>query len=137
MFDVQHLRLQADRGNVVAQTVLGICYLDGLDVEPNHREALKLLNAAADKGAPRAQLNLARMFEHGLGVQVDWARAIELYEAAAVGGEFFAQVALGRIYERAGQRETALRWYSAAAKQEHSINACDELNEAKVFVANN
>ena|SRR5437879_7243375 len=59
--NISDLRQKAQRGSVVAQTILGTCYLDGIDVEVDHKEAFRLLSAAADQGAPRAKMNLARM----------------------------------------------------------------------------
>jgi TPR repeat protein len=67
--DISKLRQEADAGSVVAQSVLGICYLDGYDVEVNYKKALRLLTAAATRGAPRAKANLARMYVEGLGVK--------------------------------------------------------------------
>jgi TPR repeat protein len=79
------------------------------------------------------------MYAEGLGIPKNLPEAIRLYEAAAKAGEFFAQVELGRIYSRGvGVRpdpEAALRWYSTAAAQEGSVGDCDELQEAKAYVA--
>ena len=60
---ISELREKAERGNAVAQTVLGVCYLEGIDVEVDDTKALRLclLSAAADQGVPRAKTNLARM----------------------------------------------------------------------------
>jgi TPR repeat protein len=96
-FDITDLRSKADGGSPVAQTALGICFLDGIDVEVNYQEAFRLLSAASKQGTSRSVVNLARMYEEGLGVEKDMAEAIRLYKAVAK-VEFFAQIALGRIY---------------------------------------
>jgi TPR repeat protein len=65
--NIPDLQRKAQAGSVVAQSVLGACYLDGVDVEINYPEAFRLLSAAADRRAPRAMANLARMYAEGLG----------------------------------------------------------------------
>jgi TPR repeat protein len=138
--NIADLRKKAESGNLVAQTVLGLCYLDGIDVEIDYREAFRLLSAAADRGAPRALANLARMHADGLGVPKNVQEAIPLYESAANAGEFLAQVALGRLYSRGegipANPVAALRWYSAAVAQQDGVDDCEELREAKAYVAN-
>jgi TPR repeat protein len=81
--DIADLREKAEAGSVVAQTVLGICYLDEIDVEVDYKEAFRLLSAAADKGVPRAAANLARMYAEGLGIAASPITAIRFHEAAA------------------------------------------------------
>jgi len=66
--NIPDLRRRADSGSAVAQAPLGVCYLDGIDVEVNYVEAFRLLSAAADRGATRAITNLARMHANGLGI---------------------------------------------------------------------
>ncbi len=74
--DISKLRQEAEARSVVAQSVLGICYLDGYVVEVNYNEALRLLTAAATRGAPRAKANLARMYAEGLGVKKDLSKGM-------------------------------------------------------------
>lgn len=136
--NIPDLREKAKSGSVVAQTVLGICYLDGIDVQVDYEEAFRLLSGAADHGASRAASNLARMYAEGVGIPKNSIMAIRFHEAAARAGEFLSQVALGRIYAHGtGVRadfDEALRWYSAAASQEDRVVDCEELREAKSFV---
>jgi TPR repeat protein len=136
--NISDLRQKAESGSVVAQSILGICYLNGTDVEVDYNEAFRLLSAAAGRGAPRAATNLARMYADGLAVPQNLSEAIRLYEVGAKGGEFFAQIALGRIYSKGveipADPNTALSWYAAAAAQEGKIIDCDELLEAKDYV---
>jgi hypothetical protein len=124
---------------VAAQTVLGICYLDGIEVEVSYEEAFSLLSKAARYGVPRAMANLARMYAKGLGVQRDLLVAVNLYEGAARAGEFFAQVELGRMYSRgmgvSPDIATARKWYSAALAQQGRVADCEELREARAYLA--
>jgi uncharacterized protein len=79
------------------------------------------------------------MYARGLGIAKSLPEAIRLYETAANAGEFSAQVELGRIYSRGlgtpVDPRVAMKWYSAAAAQEGTIADCQELQEAKVYVA--
>ena len=65
--NIPQLRERAEFGSSVAETTLGICYLYGIDVEVDCREAFRLLSTAAGKGVPRAAVNLARMYAEGPG----------------------------------------------------------------------
>jgi TPR repeat protein len=137
--DIDGLRRKAEAGSVVAQTILGICYLDGLDVEQDYHAAFQLLSSASKHGVSRARVNLARMYREGLGIRRNFAQAIQLYEAAAKAGEFLAQIELARIYSRGvsvtPDLDSARRWYQAAVAQEQTIGSCPELVEARAFLS--
>src|SRR5579884_3079579 len=98
LMDISELHRRAEAGSVVAQSILGTCYLEGIDVEINYEQAFRFLSSAARRGVPRAIANLARMYAGGLGVQEDIHGAIRLYEVASASGEFLAQIELGRIF---------------------------------------
>ena len=74
--DIAELHKRAEQGNVVAQSLLGLCYLSGEDVRVDCAQALHYLALAASEGASRAMLNLGRMYAQGLGVSQDAAKAI-------------------------------------------------------------
>lgn len=137
--DIRDLQRKAASGNVAAQSILGICYLDGTEVEVNYQEAFRLLSAAAQEGAPRALANLARMYAEGLGIPRNLPEAIRLFEGAANAGEFFAQIELARIYAQGRDvpvdPRSAFRWYSAAATQAEKVGDCEELREATAYIA--
>jgi TPR repeat protein len=124
---------------VAAQVVLGICYLDGIDVVADDQKAFVLLSIAAERGAARAKANLARMYAEGLGVDKDLPRAAGLYEAAAEAGECQAQLALARLLANGidGRPDPigARRWYSAAVAQEDKIQSPVDLDEAKEYLS--
>jgi TPR repeat protein len=146
--DIPDLRKKADSGSPVAQSILGICYLDGIDVDVNYSEAFQLLSLAKTS---RAVVNLARMYAEGLGIPKDIGQAIRLYKAVAK-VEFRAQIELGRIYSRGDDipvdLQEALKWYSAAAALDEKNYGGDpatatlsgsatqqEIREAKDYVA--
>ncbi len=135
--NIPDLRHRAESGSAVAQTILGICYLEGVEVEVNHQEAFRLLTAAANQCAPRAMANLAHMYAEGLGTTKNLQEALPLYEQAAEAGEFLAQIELARMYARGvgvpADPEVARKWYAAAAAQEASVGDCEELREAKAY----
>jgi uncharacterized protein len=137
--DIRELHQKAESGSTVAQCVLGICYLDGIEVQVDYQKALRFLSSAANQGASRAVLNLARMHAEGLGIPKDPHEAIRLYESIGE-VEFLAAIELGRIYSRgvgvAVDKVNASRWYSAAVAQEDRVADCDELREAKAYLKN-
>ena len=61
----------------------GICYLQGLGVEPNDTEAFKSLLLAAELGLDRAQYAAAVCYELGRGCVVNYGKAALMYEKAA------------------------------------------------------
>jgi TPR repeat protein len=147
--NIPELQRAAESGSVVAQSMLGLCYLYGHGVEVDYKEALRLLSIAMDKGASRAIVNLAHMYAEGLGVPKDLPKAIRFYEAVAK-AEVRAQLELGRMYSRGvgvpANPEVALRWYSAAAARDDGVDdsataafvgalTFDEIKEAKAYVA--
>jgi TPR repeat protein len=132
--DIGELRKKAELGSCVAQSVLGIGYLEGIDVEVNYQKAFRFLSAAANQGASRAVLNLARMYAEGLGVRKDVIEAVRLCESVS-NSEFLALIALGRFYSRGTEvpadRGEALRWYSAAVGWEGRVGDCEEIEEIR------
>jgi TPR repeat protein len=135
--DIRELHQKAESGSTVAQCVLGICYLDGTEVQVDYQMAFRFLSAAANQGASRAVLNLARMHAEGLGIPRDPHKAIRLYESVGE-VEFLAAIELGRIYSQgvgvAVHEANASRWYLAAVAQEDRVADCDELREAKAYL---
>jgi TPR repeat protein len=136
--DISDLIAKAESGSCVAQTILGVCYLDGIETEVDYKEAFRVLSIADAQGASRAAVNLARMYVEGLGIPQDLSKALILYEKAADAGEFLAQVELGRAYARGlgvqADPACARKWYSAAADQEGLVVDGEELREARAYL---
>jgi len=146
--NIQDLRKGADSGSRVDRAVLGLCYLYGIDVEVDYKEAFRLLSLA---GTSRAVTNLALMHAEGLGIPKNMPEAIRLYKTVAK-SEFRAQLELGRIYSRGigvpADSDEALIWYSEAAAREADdcvddpvtgafvgSGTFEEIQEAKAYVA--
>lgn len=137
------MRRKAEAGSCVNQCVLGLCYLHGIDVDVDYKEAFRFLSAAADQGAARAVLNLGYMHAKGLGIPKNVPEAIRLFEAVGrpedSSDAFLARIELGRIYS-AGisvpiDADAALQWYSAAIALAPEGVDSDEVREAKTYVS--
>lgn len=109
----------ANGGNVKAQLLVGLKFLDGDGVKTNEAEAAKWLQRAADQGEPIAQYRLGTLYERGHGVATNAAKAVQLYSAAAHQGNRKAMHNLAVAYaEGAGTQKNyaeAARWFGRAA----------------------
>lgn len=137
--NIQELQSKAESGSVVAQGLLGISYLYGLDVPKDYAAAFRWLLPAVERGASRPALHLGRMHEEGWGVPVDYKRAGRFYQQAADRGEWSAYIHLARLY-RYGRgtevnEQAALRWYEVAVSESDTMAPCPELDEAREYVA--
>ena len=141
--DISELRRKAEAGSCVAQSILGLYYLNGLEVEVNYSEAFRFLSAAAEQGASRAVLNLGYMHAKGLGIPQNVPEAIRLFEAVGRPSDssdaFAARLELGRIFSRgvgiSADAGAALKWYSAAIELATDDEDSEDLREARAYVA--
>ena len=76
---------------------LAVCCKDGIGMEKNAEESIRLYTAAAELGYVKAQVNLASSYERGDGVPADKEKAIYWYQQAANQGDAFAQQALDQL----------------------------------------
>ncbi len=56
--------------------LMGLAYLDGIDVEVNREFALEYITSAAEAGLPEAMEQLYRMYFDGIGVELDYRKAV-------------------------------------------------------------
>lgn len=133
--DIAKLRDAANRGFVPAQALLGILLLEGREVPQDYAEAVRWLSAASEKGAPRARFNLGWMYATGTGVERDVQRARSLLEAASNHGEVLACIELARLEISVGHIEDACKWYGLALEQQERVNAPEQMEEARRFLA--
>ena len=113
-------RLEADKGNPLAQDHLAFLYMFGSGVPQDHDEALKWRRKAADQGYAEAQASLGEMYEFGLNdVPKDLNEALKWYRLAAEQGNTYAENALGNAYNEGNgvsiDNEEAAKWYQKAA----------------------
>lgn len=66
----------ANNGHKVAQTNLGVLYMQGMGVERNIPMAIEWFEKAARKGEKKAQFNLASIYHQGVGVKKDPEKAM-------------------------------------------------------------
>ena len=65
---------QRDRG-AGHDFLMGLAYLNGIDIEQNRPLALKLIAGAAQAGLPEAMEKLAQMYQNGDGLARDYQAA--------------------------------------------------------------
>jgi hypothetical protein len=119
---IDEIRVRADRGNAEAVRVLGLCYLNGIQVGLDYGVAFSCFERAVALGSDRAKLNLGKRYLRGEGTSPDSTIGLKLLvecseagfaEAARELGEFHAS---GRFGLEENMAEAA-RWYRRAAEQ--------------------
>ncbi|OZB40952.1 MAG: hypothetical protein B7X48_02570 [Acidiphilium sp. 34-60-192] len=73
-------------GNKIAQTNLGLLYLDGDGVAPQSTIAARWYRRAAVQGDAQAQNNLGTLYEQGIGLRQNDRAAVHWYRLAAIQG---------------------------------------------------
>ena len=108
-----------DLGEHRAMQRLAWLYSNGLGVELDLAEALRLNMASAELGNEAAAFNAGRAFERGLGTVVDRGSALRFYEMAVQGNVVMAMHNLGALlFNGVGVEkdvEKAFHWYLKAA----------------------
>jgi uncharacterized protein len=139
---MEEIQRRAEAGSCPAQTLLGIAYLYGYEVEINYSAAFKFLSAAASQGASRAVLNLGVMHAKGLGIAQNLVEAVRLLEAVARPSDssdaFAARMELGRLYSGLGtptDSKKALFWYEAAITLSSGGEESADIREARDYLA--
>jgi hypothetical protein len=129
------LETDAKRGNLEAQTKLGLRYAlgsSGLSKDPV--EAMKWFRSAAEQGFAEAQYCLGIRYYDGVDVVKDVGEGIKWLHKAAEQGNAAAQSNLGvRYYYGEGVRQdlaAALKWWGKAAEQ-GDTNAQNNLDVAR------
>ena len=60
--------------------LIGLAYLEGIDVEVDKKRALDLITSAAKDGVPEAAKKLYDMYYNGLSVEIDWNESLKWIE---------------------------------------------------------
>ena len=111
----------AEKGNVLAQSYLGLMYEQGEGVPQDYVEAVKWYLRAAMQEDAWAQFNLGVMYYNGNGVPQDWSEAAKWFRIAAKQGNAVAQFNLALMYDygRGVPKDDAeaVKWYRLAAEQ--------------------
>jgi clan AA aspartic protease (TIGR02281 family) len=114
-------RNAADRGEALAQFLLGSMYASGVVVKRDDAESAKWYRKAADQGDAKAQTGLGLAYDLGMGVNRDYAEARKWYRKAADQGDATGQNYLGGMYDNGNgvplDYHEAAKWYRKAADQ--------------------
>lgn len=116
------LRQQAEKGDPLAQTQLGLAYRNGKGVPQDLEEAVKWYTRAAEKNHAEAQAYLGFMYMTGRGVRRNDAEAVKWHRKAAEQGNALGQYNLGLMYlhGRGGSEASKVKayaWLKLAAEQ--------------------
>ena len=98
--------------------LIGLAYLEGIDVEVDRDRGLRLITQAAEAGLPEAMMKLYQMYTNGHGISVDYQKALYWQERLAehykkTYGDTHCNTCtilneLALAYDRAGQPDKAL-----------------------------
>jgi TPR repeat protein len=117
----QYIQERAKNGHPLAQNDLGVCYAQGLGVEPSESLAVRWFTASAEQGCPPALHALANRYRDGHGVKQSFEYAAQLYAQAAEQGYAPSERELGHCYLSghgvAQSDQLAAEWLSKAANQ--------------------
>lgn len=80
---VKDLALRENDSDPVHSFLIGLAYLNGIDVEVDRERALELITAAAEAELPEAMLTLRSMYRDGVGVERDYRKALEWFKRNA------------------------------------------------------
>jgi TPR repeat protein len=118
------VRAKAEKGDAVAQFILGGHYDLGEGVAKDEVEAVKWYRKAAEQNLPAAQRTLGLCLARGSGVAKDYVEAVNWFHKAADQNDAMAQYSLGVSYLKgqgvAKSEEEAVKWYRKAAEQNYA-----------------
>ncbi|MEN9575815.1 MAG: hypothetical protein RL514_3670 [Verrucomicrobiota bacterium] len=123
------LRAAAERGDVIAQRLLGHAYLGGEGVTQDLAEGARWVRAAALQRDARAQYVLGTLYDQGEGVTADLREAVKWYELAAQQGLPDAQYNVALCYLKGEgvlkDSKKAFEWFRKAAEQDDARSQCN------------
>jgi TPR repeat protein len=116
---LDRLALLANKGDVRAELIVGLKYLEGQGAPADAKEAARWLSKASAQGNPIAENTLGALYQNGRGVQADLGQAMRWYEAAAIQGNRHAMSNLAVLYAGGGggpkNFAEAARWFQRSA----------------------
>lgn len=77
---LRHVALQAHKGDPAHNYLIGLAYMEGIDVEVDRARALELITDAGEAGLAEAMQRLSDMYRSGSGVQLDYREAAKWAE---------------------------------------------------------
>ena len=114
------------KGNIKAQSELGINYKSGIGVKANQQVSIYWLKKAAEKGDAMAQNNLGVLYHNGEGVTKDIDQALYWYKLAAEQKYGLSFRNLGSLYlTELNDAEKAIEYYQLAIEYKDYAAAWD------------
>ena len=131
---LKELRLLADKGDPVAQYLIGVLYERGDGVTQDPELAVSWYRRSAEQNHPAGMHALAWMASKGIGTTRNLEEALRLYRQAADKNFAPSQNNLGVAYNRgegnAQDYEEAFRWFQRAANNSSAIG---QLNLGRAY----
>lgn len=116
--DFNQVQREANQGDALAQTGLGVMYSTGENVRQSYAKAAEWYEKSANQGDATAQFLLGALYYNGKGVRHDLSKAVQWIEKSANQGDVNAQIVLGTMYyEGEGVRQNeaiAKEWFGKA-----------------------
>ena len=106
-------KVEALKGDAVAQAILGVCYSKGLGVLKDDVLAYRWYRLSAEQGYALGQFNLAIRYYNGEGVPRDFVQSVFWYQKAAMQGHADSQFNLAlRYYKGEGVAKDEIEAYA-------------------------
>ena len=93
LHSLQKIAISANNDDPEHNFLIGLAYLDGIDVEVNRQRGIELLTSAAEKNLPEAMQKLLALYyndfcgSYGYPKAVKWAERLYIYSARKYGKE--------------------------------------------------
>ena len=131
--DFAATKLEAEKGEVIAQHRLAVLYHLGRGTEKDETEAARWCRKAAEQGLPVAQYTLGQTLRLGEAVVPDLQEAFSWYMKAAKQGNIDAEHAVSACYELGdgvkADKNEARKWRRLAAEHGEPRSQCNLGND--------
>jgi len=125
----EEIKTEAEKGDPMAQYILGGCYDCGNGVEKDLVKAVKWYRKSAEQNNGKAQYSLGLHYRSGEGVELDFAEAVKWWRKAADQNHVIAQCNLGFCYANGEgvpvDKVEAVKWYRKSAEQDNAMAECN------------
>jgi len=133
--NMRKLIFDAEKGDAVAQYVLGDCYERGHQVNQSYTNAAFWYSKSTAQNYANAQFKLGKLYADGLGVEQSYSLAIELWEISGYKGVVESQYNLGVTYFYGKENINAdlkksLFWFNMACEN-NDEESCKIINQYK------
>ena len=121
---VLRLRVNKNKDDINALSVLGLCLIKGRGGEKNEDKGFQYLKQAAEKGNSNAQAYVGYCYYNGKGVNINIQEAVKWFELSANQGNALGQEGLGCYYlattDTDENKKRGVYWLRRAANQGQS-----------------